>query len=724
MARAPQLLMRLPAYLLNGALVALGVAVVHGTVGAAAGAGAAGLALTGAVCTSLADAPVAMVRAWRQLLAAALAALAGTALVLLAQPGPVALGLALALGGALAMMVMSWGLRAGAVAFAPVLAMVFTLASPAGSVPPLRMLGWQAVGAALYGLWAVASGWLMQPRWRTLAVASALQASAALLQARAEVWRASAAAPAQPGADGPASAAWRWVQQEASLADLLQAARDLVFAAPRAAHHQRLAAVLVHTIELRDLLLAVRLDLDLIGHDAPGRQTMAEMAVALGRLADQLSQAASTLHLGRPNPAPTAGAEPAAPDTLRTPGSDVVWPEHDPRARLVPVLQLRLQALARGVQQVHDALQGPLPPMALSAEQLRRFVASSDWPLSALKAQFNGDSPVLRHALRTGLAFGCAYALAQVLPWSAHPHWLVLSVAVVLRGNLAQTLARRNQRVGGTLLGCLLVVGLAHLPAVPWQALVFLLAVGTAHAFVVRRYWLTATAATLMALLQAHLMHPAGGLAVTERVADTVLGAALAWLFSYVLPAWERRQLPRLVNQARQGLSDYALAVLGVAGPDQVAQRLARRRAYDALGALAAAAQRSAAEPRSERLPTAQVLSLLDHGQRLMAHLSLVRLSLAGPWVAGAGPALTSSLAQTHHALTHLLANPAVASVEAVDASEEAPIPSPWSDGLETLPSAAPDLDGLPWLQRRLGVLQKDAQAVQQAAWALSRPRT
>jgi hypothetical protein len=173
MPHPTQLLMRLPTYLLNGALVAAGVAMVHGTVGAAAGASAAGLALTGAVCTSLADAPVATVRAWRQLLAGALAALAGTALVILAQPEPLMLGLALALGGALAMMVMSWGLRAGAVAFAPVLAMVFTLASPAGSVSPLRLLGWQAVGAALYGLWALATGWLMQPRWRTLAVASA-----------------------------------------------------------------------------------------------------------------------------------------------------------------------------------------------------------------------------------------------------------------------------------------------------------------------------------------------------------------------------------------------------------------------------------------------------------------------------------------------------------------------------------------------------------------------
>ena len=36
---------------------------------------------------------------------------------------------------------------------------------------------------------------------------------------------------------------------------------------------------------------------------------------------------------------------------------------------------------------------------------------------------------------------------------------------------------------------------------------------------------------------------------VVERVIDTVLGAGIAWAFSYVLPSWEREQLPRLVRR-------------------------------------------------------------------------------------------------------------------------------------------------------------------------------
>ena len=183
----------------------------------------------------------------------------------------------------------------------------------------------------------------------------------------------------------------------------------------------------------------------------------------------------------------------------------------------------------------------------------------------------------------------------------------MVSAAVVLRGNLEQTLSRRNLRVLGTVLGCAVVLALSHLTATPALGWVFLAAVGIAHAFVAQRYGLTATAATatattVMALLQSHLVDPPGGFAIAERLADTVLGAALAWGFSYVLPWWERRRLPRAIARVLTELYSYASHVLDAEPGDAVEQRLARRRAYDTLSALAAAVQRSAVEPKAESL--------------------------------------------------------------------------------------------------------------------------
>jgi uncharacterized membrane protein YccC len=86
-----------------------------------------------------------------------------------------------------------------------------------------------------------------------------------------------------------------------------------------------------------------------------------------------------------------------------------------------------------------------------------------------------------------------------------------------------------------------------------------------------------------------------------------VLGAALAWAFSFVLPSWERRALPRAITRALQALGAYAASSLAAGAGDPVAQRLARRQAYDSLDAVATSLTRSAAEPASVRPPEREV---------------------------------------------------------------------------------------------------------------------
>jgi uncharacterized membrane protein YccC len=690
LAAMPRLPAFPPAHLVNGFAVALGVAVVQLLIGAFAGAQAAQLAVAGAVCTSLADGVSTVRRNLQQVALAGVLAVLAALVVALLKPWPVGMGLGVAGLAFAATLVLAWGPRAGPVSFAAVLSLVFAMAAPE-SVPLHTLVLWPALGALAFTAWSAAAGVLLQPRYRTLALASAVQAMARLLRSRAAMLE---------GVGPPAEGDGRLrtlIGDEAVLAERLQAARNLLFAAPDVPRSRRQSAMLLRVIELRDTLLASRLDLDLVGDDDAGRFLRERLAGGLRQVALALDEAEAALRGGG------LPVERSLP--LRELFDDAPVPAGDARARLVPLLANRLQRLADEAMGVHALLLGAEEPLPLAAHELQLFVAPEGWPLAALRAQLRWESPVLRHALRTALALGCAYALGRLLPWASHPHWLVLSVAVVLRGNLEQTLARRNARVAGTMVGCLVVLALARVPAL--QPLAFLVAVGVAHAFINVRYLVTAIAATVMALLQAHHLEPEAGFSIVERLADTLLGAGLAWAFSYVLPSWERRSLPRTVGRALKALREYAQQALQPGAAAGVPQRLARLQAYDALGTLAAALQRSVPEPGHVRLPLDELAQLLDHAHRLMAHLSVVRMMLVQR-AEGLRSEEAASALQS-----------ADASLQAQLTLASAPAAEPPAPGLLSLPEEPPAEEPLPWLQRRLQVTVHDGYRVGRAARAL-----
>ena len=693
----------LPAYVVNGIAVAVGIGCIQLLARELAGAHAAALVVSGAVCASIADVPNAPARTWHRVGAAALLSVLASLAVDLVRAHPSALGLVVVVVAFVAMMALAWGPRAGAVSFSPVLAMIFAMAVPPAE-HELAIAGWGACGAVAYLGWSLLSSSVLQRRYRTLAMVSALRAAAQLFRSRADVlvaYRILA---------GEAPPLRAWIGGEAALADRLQAARDLVYPAVESACWQRDVAIVLRLIDLRDALLTSRLDVALLGTDPAGREILERAAAALRALGDRIDDAADALRDGTTS----IVSDPIAPSLGAIADAAAMAPD-DARARLVPVLAGRLDRLAGDVDRIHGLLRGERETLALSEAQLQSFVAPEGWPLRALKPHWRLDSPVLRHAVRMSLALGTAYSLAFALPWTAHPYWLVLSVAVVLRGSLGDTLARRNARVLGTVLGCLLVIGVSHLPSAAFVNAAFLAALATAHSFVTQRYWVTATAASVMALLQSHLVNPEAGFAIGERIADTFLGALLAWCFSYVLPSWERRSVPDAIGRALRELSDYAAHSLRAGSGDAVDERLARRKAYESLAALGAALSRSRVEPRGVRLPIERVAALLDHGERFMAHLSLVRHSLARLDDAAELRRVDAALAEAVAALGACLD---IAAADDVAERRTARAVAAAADDVDLLPAQPPTADVVPWLARRLAQLVREATDIRAAAQA------
>ncbi|HEY4083946.1 MAG TPA: FUSC family membrane protein [Burkholderiaceae bacterium] len=699
---------RLEAAHLNGIAVALGVSLVQLLVGGVFGNAAGVAAISGAVCVSLADTPNPPQRVFNRVLPAVVAVTLVTLLAGLSH-GHFALMLPLvAITAFGSLMCLAWGLRASPLSFVGILALVFAMASHerATEVMAFEHAGWVLLGGSLYALWARVSAWALRRRFRDLALAAVMRASAQRLRSRAA---------RIAGTVSVEQARIRAsIADDITLAEVLQTARDQVFAARLSVVSRRQRVILLNLIELRDLLLASRLDIDLLGDDEAASAWRAALADTLVALADTLEQLARCVAERAPMPP----AEPALwCERLRDRLAAVNAPADDPRRHLVAALQVRVGHMCDEVAHMIRTQAGELvdEPDEWTPEQLQQFLSPEGWPLEAVKSNLTLQSSVMRHALRAAGALSTAYALGHLLPWGSHAYWLVLSVAVVLRVNLEQTLARRNDRILGTIFGCLIVMGLAQLREPRIMGLVFIAAVGTAHAYVNRRYLVAATGATLMALTQQLMLAPGAPPPVIERLADTFVGAMLAWAFCFVLPSWEHKTLVRLSTQLRNNLAKHSANVLrwSPTREQQIAARQSRQQLYNVLGALAGMAQRTKVEPERVRLPDAEIEALLTHSYRYTALLSAIQQMLArrkdrlDPGEAQG--ALVPTLKACVQSLKAESLLPDVATDEPPD-----PDAGLWPEHL-----GQPDLT--PWLLRRLRLVRREARLLNRAATQMSR---
>lgn len=697
-------------YVANGIAVALGLALISAGVHYFLGAVAGATASVGVLVTAPPDLAAPRRGKFYQMLPAPLLGLPLFFAVQVLHTQPLQLGLLLVPATFLAFLAMAWGKRGIPIAIAVMFSMVFSMATPAPTSwhEALNNTLHFGLGAALYVIWAVLANSALNARYRVQFAADVLISLAALMRTQAQQF----CAPDETDdvREVGAPILGQLLRDQAQLADQLQAARDIVLESPRTPRRQQLAGMLMIALEMRDHLVATELDLEALIVHPGGAQVLREMRFVMQELAGETAALADALLLGR-QPEPPLDRRPLLAQ-IHMPQDQ--GPAADGRMGPTPALLargmanrighlnddvLRLTSLARGDTE---------PDLAVVRAGWKMFVSPTDWSLAPFLKVWRWDAPPLRHAIRATLAIAAGYGIALALPWGSHDYWILLTIVVVLRGSLSQTLERRNHRVAGTLLGCVLATAL--LSGHP-SALALLVSVtvaqAIAHGFAIRRYLITAVAATVLGLVQAHMLNTgmAPRFALFERIADTLIGAGLAWAFCYVLPSWERHQLPALVArtlraQARHAKLALALGQLKSADDaPELAWRLARREAYDSLSALVQATQRSISEPRAVRPPLAPLEYLQAHSYQLLAQLSAVKSMLVLRRDRLTPEDIEGPLARTADRIEKALSAPLDGSPAATFA-EGVPI-MPSAGGPVALPDPFEN-DVSPWLLRRL----------------------
>lgn len=703
-------------YVTNGLSAALGLLLISVGVHLWLGEFAAAAASVGVVVCIPPDQPAPKRGKFWQLLPAFLIGLPLFFGVQVLHGSPIGLGLLLVSASFMAFLAGAWGKRGLPLSVSIMFAMVFSMAVPdhTSSATNMTTSLYFSVGAASYLVWATLANALLNARYRAQMLADTLLALATLMRTQARQFAVEATSP--PDIETPLIGAM--LQQQAALADQLQTARDILLESPRTQRRQQLASMLLRVLEMRDHLLVCELDLDALRQHAEQASVLVALREVLLVLADAIEELADDLLKGH-TPEPFASLRNQLA-SLQLPGDDARKSaiEAGPTAsKLARGMASRIGYLNDETQHLIALARGTVAPdVGLVRTNWELFVSPTSWSWKPFMAVWHWNAPPLRHAIRAALAIATAYAIALAMPWGTHDYWILLTIVVVLRGSLAQTLERRNSRVMGTLIGCVLagVLLFAHTPPLLLLMLATL-AQAFAHAFAVKRYLVTAVAATLLGLLQVHMLNvgTTPGFDVLERLSDTLIGVALAWAFSYVLPSWERTQIAALVHRTLAAQAHHAREALGlwqlnaVDNEPELQWRLARREAYDSLSALVQAAQRSLSEPRAVRPPLESLGRLLAYSYQLQAQLTTVKTMMLQRRGRLAHDQIDVPLKDATQSIGALLTEPlptALVESHLADVDQPVDLPDPFAGDLS------------PWLLRRLELARSIAVQLRRSA--------
>jgi uncharacterized membrane protein YccC len=508
----------------------------------------------------------------------------------------------------------AYGRRAVGLSMAVVLALLFGMASPAESFA--LELGRAAVfagGGVAYAVFALILTAALDGRTRLLALSEAMLAFARYVRAKAALY--------DPGAR-PRDALQRLIDAHANLVERLQAARDLIFAGRYTSGRARWVASLLALLEAFDTVLSSDADIETL-RASEHRHLMRRLYALIGDLALDAE------HLALAAASPTAAVSlPDRAAQLQAIADEIARIERAGEADAA-AFRATSRKLAQTVQRLtrlRDAIaaDGTAPEIPTGLT-LSAFVNVQSTSLKVVRGHLRLSSPVLRYALRLTLAMTAGYGLTLIFPHYIHGGWVLLTTALIMRANYSVTRQRRDDRVLGNLAGCFVTVALVRLLPPDALSACVVVAIAVSHAYSTVDYRVTAFAACISALLQLHFVAPLAQPLLLERVFDTLIGAGLAWGFSYVLPNWERRSLPRLIRAVVKADRDYALLALDRVA-DQQALRLARKRAHDAAANLSTTARRLSAEPNLDRRALVALQDLLAANYLLASDLASMRV--------------------------------------------------------------------------------------------------
>jgi uncharacterized membrane protein YccC len=605
-------------HIVNGVSVALCVVLVTLVASAIFGFAAGQPATLGAIAASISDFPAPLRRKARMIAVGFSFAIASTLAIQLAQASPWTEAPVIAVVAFTAGIVTGYGRWALALSMQMLIPLVFVLGLPPTDVHgALRNEALFVCGGLAYIAIALALTTITDAGGRRLMTSEALREFADYLRAIAHFYDDDIDWPEAYGAA---------IRQQAALADQMQSARALLLDRPRQSNARlRLAAMIGILLDCFDSLIAAHTELEALRRSPATATLRQRIAVTLRAGALDLQHLSLDLLTTQTPHLPPDHT--LAIDSLRREAARLAESGglDEAERRAATQTTERIAAALSHVRRLEKALgDDAVAQAAIANVDLGAFAPKLSYDPRQLVVHLTPNSPVLRFAVRLALAMTAGALATSSLSSVAHGNWVLLTIAVILRPGYGLTAQRRNDRVIGTLVGCVIAAVVVATAPVWLQVVVQALALAMTHSFVRLRYRVASVGASVMALVSLHLVDPSEAAPVLTRLADTVLGAALAQAFSLVLPLWEFNEAPRLAARLEAQIADFAAVALSSDAGDQQ-YRMARKSMIEAIAALSDSAGRMGGEPQAVRRGLDEMARMLIAAYRLCAAISALR---------------------------------------------------------------------------------------------------
>ncbi|MBB6580975.1 FUSC family protein [Ralstonia solanacearum] len=576
----------------------------------------------GALCTSQMDLPSPLRHKFNELLACVLLTTLVTFIVAVATPYAV-LPAVIVVVSFLAGLMAVYGNKTLSLQFAALFVMTLTFTEEFAFREALEHTAQFFLGAAGYMAFAMAVAWSQRRRIKEQVLAECLYELAVYVERKAGFYDTALDFDAQFNA---------LVRQQISVADKQQVARDFVFRDNRGASDGRLVQIHMRMLDLYEYLLSTNTDYPLLRQWLADAEIMRLLRDIIERM--RLDLEALAYAVGRDQPSPTPMSYDKEMAAIDAAVDELEHGHHAIPLEAIAALEESVATVRGAIRLMAQLHAATATRVELSSVLLRPdmtpFLTRQKYELSLVLEAFNWRSPVLRFALRTAMAVAAGLWIADHLPYASHGYWVLLTIVVILKPTFSMTRQRNVDRVLGTLIGCVIAAVLLRYVHSTWLLLAALyLSTAASAAFVTVRYRYTAAAAAVQVLIQINLLLPGSKGAIGERLVDTLIGAAIATAFSYVLPAWEYRNLPKLVDdvlRTNRRFIESARDLLLGALKDDFAYRVQRKQFMDTLTGLIAAFARMLDEPKSRHRAVDNLNRFIVQNYLVAAHVAAVRI--------------------------------------------------------------------------------------------------